>query len=72
MTLKRKLLGHYAYYGRPGNYYCLSQFYRAVLRSWKQWLGRRSWHANLTWDAFHDLLTRHPLPKPRVRAIGTA
>ena len=71
VTLKRKLLGHYAYYGRPGNYYCLSQFYRGVLRSWKQWLGRRSWHGSLTWDAFLTLLTHHPLPKPRVRAAGT-
>jgi len=71
VTLKRKLLGHYAYYGRPGNYYCLSQFYRGVLRSWKQWLGRRSWHGSLTWDAFHKLLTRHPLPQPRVRVMGT-
>jgi RNA-directed DNA polymerase len=71
VTLKRKLLGHYAYYGRAGNYYCLSQFYRGVLRSWKQWLGRRSWHGSLTWDAFHHLLTRHPLPKPRIRAAGT-
>ena len=70
-TLKRKLLGHYAYYGRPGNYYSLSQFYRGVLRSWKQWLGRRSWHGSLTWDAFLKLLTRHPLPKPRVRVVGT-
>jgi len=71
VTLKRKLLGHYAYYGRPGNYYCLSQFYRGVLRSWKQWLGRRSWHGSLTWDAFHRLLVRHPLPLPRVRATRT-
>lgn len=31
-ALKLKLLGHYAYFGRPGNYHCLSQFYRGVLR----------------------------------------
>ncbi len=73
VTLKRKLLGHYAYYGRPGNYYCLSQFYRGVLRSWKQWLSRRSWHGNLTWDAFHKLLTRHQdyLTSAAVARTGT-
>lgn len=67
VTLSQKLRGHYAYYGRPGNYDCLSQYFRGVLRSWKQWLSRRSWTAYLTWDVFHALLNRHPLPTPKIR-----
>jgi len=66
-TLSRKVQGHYQYYGRAGNYYALSRYSRAVLRTWKQWLGRRSWAAPLTWGQFHRLLTRHPLPPPRLR-----
>jgi RNA-directed DNA polymerase len=66
-TLRQKLQGHYAYYGRPGNYNCLSQFYRGVLRAWQQWLSRRSWAGYLNWAAFHNLLKQHPLPTPSIR-----
>jgi RNA-directed DNA polymerase len=69
-TLSRKLRGHYAYYGRPGNYDCLSQYYRGALRSWRQWLSRRSRKAYLTWDAFHALLNRHRLSPPYIRSVA--
>jgi group II intron reverse transcriptase/maturase len=65
-TLSRKLLGHYQYYGRSGNYYALSRYYRAVLRAWKQWLSRRSWKSRMTWDRFAKLLSRHGPPAPRI------
>lgn len=65
--LKQKLQGHYAYYGRPGNYDCLSRFYRGVQRRWHQWRSRRSWTASLTWSAFAAIPTRHPLPTPHLR-----
>jgi group II intron reverse transcriptase/maturase len=71
VTLGDKLRGHYAYYGRPGNYHCLSQFFRGVLRSWQKWLGRRSWVGYLSWDDFTKLLARHPLPHPKIHP-GTA
>ena len=67
-TMRQKLQGHYAYYGRPGNYNCLSQFYRGVLRRWKQWLSRRSWAGYLNWTAFQNLLAQHPLPTPSIRS----
>jgi len=68
VKLRQKLLGHYAYYGRPGNYDCLSQVYRGVRRCWHRWLSRRSWTAYLTWEAFYVLLARHPLPTPKIRS----
>lgn len=71
-TLSRKLSGHYAYYGRPGNYHCLSQVYRGVLHAWKQWLSRRSWAGYLNWPTFWQLLARHPLPPPRIRRRDAA
>ena len=70
-TLTQKVRGHYQYYGRSGNYYALSRFYRAVLRAWKQWLCRRSWKASFDWDRFVRLLTRHPLPFPRI-SVGAS
>jgi group II intron reverse transcriptase/maturase len=65
-TLSRKLWGHYNYYGRKGNYHALSSYFKAVTRVWKKWLSRRSWKSRLTWDRFTRMLTRHPLPTPRI------
>jgi len=65
-TLGQKLRGHYAYYGRPGNYDSLAQVFQAVKKCWRRWLSRRSWRASLTWNAFLSLLDQHPLPSPRI------
>jgi RNA-directed DNA polymerase len=66
-TLSQKLQGHYAYFGRPGNYRCLAQVHRAALGLWRYWLSRRSQRTPLTWVAFWRLLTRHPLPTPHLQ-----
>jgi RNA-directed DNA polymerase len=65
-TLNAKLRGHYQYYGRPTNYRSLWQFYRAVRRTWKKWLGRRTRGRSLTWAKYAQLLQRHPLLRPRI------
>lgn len=72
--LCQKLRGHYAYFGRPGNYRCLAQVYRAVVGLWRQWLSRRSQRTPLTWAAYWRLLARHPLATPRIqlRRIASA
>ena len=66
-TLRRKLVGHYRYYGRPGNYGALARLLRIVTKLWHKWLSRRSWKAYLNWTKFNQLLSRHPLPRPRIR-----
>jgi RNA-directed DNA polymerase len=65
-TLSQKLRGHCAYYGITGNGRAIQRFREAVIRIWKKWLGRRSWHAPLFWDGFARLLQRLPLPAARV------
>jgi len=65
-TLVRKLLGHFRYYGRPGNYDAIARFRRLVVKMWHKWLSRRSWKSYLAWKKFQRLLTRHPLPLPRI------
>ena len=65
-ALNRKLEGHYQYYGCPTNYRSLLEFYRAVRRTWMKWLNRRTRGKTLTWDDYAELLTRHPLPMPRI------
>ena len=65
-ALRRKLQGHYAYYGITGNYAGLLSFWQGVQRRWKKWLSRRSQRAYLDWPRFRRLLERYPLPTPVV------
>jgi hypothetical protein len=65
-TLNAKLRGHYEYYGRPTNYRSLGQFYRKVLRIWREWLSRRTRGRRMTWERFVELRRQHPLLSPRI------
>jgi hypothetical protein len=65
-TLNAKLRGHYQYYGRPTNYPSLGQFYRKVLRIWREWLSRRTRGRRMTWERFVELRRQHPLLSPRI------
>ena len=65
-TLRRKLRGHDAYYGISGNYRALAVFRHEVHRTWRKWLNRRSQKARMTWERFNRLLSRYPLPRPRI------
>jgi group II intron reverse transcriptase/maturase len=64
-ALKRKLQGHYSYYGITGNSYALSTFQREVTRAWRKWLNRRSQRRTMPWEKFNRLLDRLPLPPAR-------
>lgn len=65
-ALRRKLHGHYAYYGITGNARALARFLHEVRRLWRKWLHRRSWRGRMTWEKFARLCARYPLPQPRV------
>lgn len=63
--LCQKVRGHYAYFGLRGNSEGIARFFREVRRIWHKWLSRRGsgW---MTWARFEALLTRFPLPPPRM------
>jgi RNA-directed DNA polymerase len=65
-TLAKMLNGHYQYYGITGNIRLLQRLHYLVQRVWHKWLSRRSWKAPKNWDWMHALLTRLPLPQPRI------
>jgi len=65
-ALRRKLFGHYAYYGITGNARSLQRFRHQVERRWRKRLNRRSQRAWLDWERFDRLLVRYPLPPARV------
>ncbi|MBI4083895.1 MAG: hypothetical protein HY423_14925 [Candidatus Lambdaproteobacteria bacterium] len=66
MTLDLPWRGHDGYYGITSNKRGLARFHQQVERTWKKWLGRRSWHAPRTWPWFREFLARHPLPPVRI------
>ena len=66
-ALRRRMQGHYNYFGVNGNAYSLNQLAYHARRAWFKWLCRRSQRARLNWERFRDLLRDYPLPKPRIR-----
>ena len=67
LALKRKLIGHYNYFGVNGNSHALHQLRYRVTRAWRFWLDRRSQRARMKWKRFTELLRRFPLPAARIK-----
>ena len=61
-ALRRKLHGHFGYFGITGNFRALSNLRDQVIAVWRKWLSRRSQRAHISWDAMMRLLARYPLP----------
>lgn len=68
--LKRRMQGHFSYYGITGNSKAIGRFAYEVERVWFLSLQRRSGHhrKQWTWERFGRMLKRKPLPMPRIRA----
>jgi RNA-directed DNA polymerase len=66
-ALRRKLLGHFAYFGITGNFKALRNLRYRVIAVWRKWLSRRSQRAWISWDVMMRLLARYPLPEPHIR-----
>jgi group II intron reverse transcriptase/maturase len=61
---KRKLIGHYNYYGFILNGAKLQHFYREVLKLLFKWLNRRSQKVSFDYEKFKRKLLNDPLPTP--------
>lgn len=68
-ALCRKLTGHYGYYGLPGNWEALSNFFFRVTQIWRRWLNRRSHRPAMPWARFTKLLRHYRLPRPKTRPL---
>jgi RNA-directed DNA polymerase len=66
-AMRRKLLGHFGYFGITGNSYALHTFRFRAVAVWHKWLGRRSQRARLSWEEMLRLLKCYALPQPRIR-----
>jgi group II intron reverse transcriptase/maturase len=65
-ALRRRIQGHFNYFGVSGNFRSLLLVIEQAKRSWYKWLCRRSQRKRLTWERFVDLLRDFPLPRPRI------
>ncbi len=65
-ALKRRLVGHFNYFGVSGNFRSLLVVAEEAKRSWYKWLQRRSEQRHLNWERFSEILQRFPLPRPRI------
>jgi group II intron reverse transcriptase/maturase len=66
--LKRRLVGHYNYFGVNGNSPSLKKLVHEAEHLWRKWLRRRSQRTRLTWERFKETILRaFPLPSPRIR-----
>jgi RNA-directed DNA polymerase len=66
--LKRRLEGHFNYFGVNGNVQSLERLVHETEHFWRKWLRRRSQRTRLTWGRFKATILRvFPLPSPTVR-----
>jgi group II intron reverse transcriptase/maturase len=65
-ALTRRIQGHVNYFGISGNFRSLLLLVEEAKKAWYKWLRRRSQQAHLTWEGFRELLSRLPLPRPRI------
>lgn len=65
-TMRRKLQGHYNYYGITDNSRALERFEQCAEELLFKWLNRRSQRRSFKWDKFEKLLRKYPLPRPRI------
>ena len=65
-ALKRKLTGHFNYFGVRGNAHSTGRVAFHARRAWYKWLRRRSQRSRFNWRRFNDLLRDYPLLAPRV------
>ena len=66
-ALKRRINGHFIYFGVNGNLRSLRAVIYWTTRIWRKWLGRRSQRARIDWARMNDLLWDFPLPVLKVR-----
>lgn len=65
-VLKRKLTGHYNYFGISGNYRSIKVFYGRVIRLVFKWINRRSQRKSMNWQKYMRYLQLNPLPAPKI------
>lgn len=64
--VRGKLVGHFRYYGVTDNGGGVRRYRYEIVRLLFKWLNRRGGRCKMSWAAFTAMLSRHPLPTPRI------
>lgn len=67
LMVKKKLTGHYNYFGITDNYHMIQKYYYRCLKILYKWLNRRSQRKSYSWEEFNQLLKRYNIPKPHIK-----
>ncbi len=65
-VLKRKLTGHYLYYGIRRNFKWIMKFYRLAVKYAYKWINRRSQKKSYNHWQYCRFVEYNPLPKPKI------
>lgn len=65
--VKKKLIGHYNYYGITDNGYMISKYYFNVVLLIIKWLNRRSQKKSYSHKGFSTMIKYFDLPQPRIK-----
>ncbi len=66
-TTRRKLIGHYNYYGITDNSKSISVYAFEVRRQLMKWLNRRSQKKSYNSETFNKMLEKYQLPVPKIK-----
>lgn len=66
-TVKRKLIGHYNYYGITDNSIGLGKYFEQVKKLLFKWLNRRSQRKSYTSEGFTTMINFFDIPKPEIK-----
>ncbi len=66
-TVKKKLIGHYNYYGITDNSEGISRYLYEICKLLFRWLNRRSQKRSYDWNGFNQMIIVFKLPTPKIK-----
>lgn len=66
ITFKKKLIGHYNYFGITDNYHMIQKYQWLMYKILFKWLNRRSQRKSYTWEEFLKMTEKYNIPKARI------
>lgn len=66
ITFKKKLIGHYNYFGITDNYHMIQKYQWLMYKTLFKWLNRRSQRKSYTWEEFLQMTKEYNIPKAHI------
>lgn len=66
-TTRKKLIGHYNYYGVTDNIESINKYFFEIRKLLYKWLNRRSQRRSYNSDKFNQMLKFYNLPLPNIK-----